>query len=432
MGARARRASVSAPSAPRRARRCHAPHFFLIAWLTLRAAALSRNLPHGKPNRPPPPPHTLTPRRSRDENGQFERLQRLGKEALEAFGCTVLKSPHEGEALSSALCRAGFADAVLTDDGDAVMFGAPYILKDVEYGADGVKKLTCFDAGRLRAALGLAPSAPLVEAAAAFAALSGCDYIPKGVEGVGASKAWLIVRAAFVQASSAAGAGVLTDEGCAERVASKLAAPPSSAEEELGNMRQCTGSLTCGHDGGKESTRQRHLGDGCTRCGTTVGCTPVGQQAAPVGSAGGGPFGMVERGGGSSPCGCNFHARADDRATAAAHRCARETTGVAAVFAACCATFARPSAEASGAAKRDVARLAQANSAALDAASRRRLTWPNRPDVARLAAIFARVSPTQRVVVSDKVLAAAAQWDVRHPGAWRGAAVPFRAQKSSY
>lgn len=337
---------------------------------------------------------------------------------LAACGCTVLRSPegNEGEAYAAALVTAGFATAVLSDDGDAVAFGASCVLKDVGFGAHSVVSVKRFAPGPLRASLRLAPTAPLVEAVAAFAALTGSDYDGAGAKGVGVAKAECVLRAALAPHPSAA-AGLLTDADIAARVRSKLEAP-SREEEALEALTLCTGCATCGHDGGTKAKRTRHLGGGCAGCGTSAGCTPVEQQAAPVGSAHGGPFGWVLRGGRPTPCGCAFHAFADAREAAAAHREARKTPGFVASFRSTCDVFSRLSAEALAAATSDVARLAGANPEVVDEATGR-LTWACRPDIERLADICARASRdgTQRVVVGDREKGLVAQWDVRHPGA---------------
>jgi flap endonuclease-1 len=48
---------------------------------------------------------------------------------LEAVGVAVLTAEHDGERYGAALCAAGYADAVATEDFDALVAGAPWVLR---------------------------------------------------------------------------------------------------------------------------------------------------------------------------------------------------------------------------------------------------------------------------------------------------------------
>lgn len=48
---------------------------------------------------------------------------------LEALGVAVVRADHDGERYASALCHAGHADAVATEDFDALVAGAPEVLR---------------------------------------------------------------------------------------------------------------------------------------------------------------------------------------------------------------------------------------------------------------------------------------------------------------
>jgi len=48
---------------------------------------------------------------------------------LEAVGVAVVRAPHDGERYAAALCRDGHADAVATEDFDALVAGAPAVLR---------------------------------------------------------------------------------------------------------------------------------------------------------------------------------------------------------------------------------------------------------------------------------------------------------------
>jgi flap endonuclease-1 len=48
---------------------------------------------------------------------------------LEALGVAVVRADHDGERYATALCHAGYADAVATEDFDALVAGAPAVLR---------------------------------------------------------------------------------------------------------------------------------------------------------------------------------------------------------------------------------------------------------------------------------------------------------------
>jgi len=48
---------------------------------------------------------------------------------LQALGVAVVQAPHDGERHAAALCQAGHADAVATEDFDALVAGAPAVIR---------------------------------------------------------------------------------------------------------------------------------------------------------------------------------------------------------------------------------------------------------------------------------------------------------------
>ena len=171
-------------------------------------------------------------------------------------------------------------------------------------------------------------------------------------------------------------------------------------------FKKCTGCKTCGHEG------LRHASGGCDTCGTLRGCNPLSAQATPVGTPGGAPCGRVGSGPGACFCGCEFHARSRDRATAEAFQTCRNDLEFVAQLRGPSA-FQRIGAQALAAARSAVAALPPS---ALDASSRL-LTWPRRPDVGALADVLVRVGQRnkRRLKVSSLGESLPAQWDVRSP-----------------
>lgn len=96
---------------------------------------------------------------------------------LEALGVAVTRAPHDGERYAAALCRAGHADAVATEDFDALVAGAPAVLRKAGSQQPFLHKLTDLDAHGLSA-----------QQLRWIAILCGTDWHP-GVKGFGAKTA---------------------------------------------------------------------------------------------------------------------------------------------------------------------------------------------------------------------------------------------------
>lgn len=131
-----------------------------------------------------------------------------------------------------------------------------------------------------------------------------------------------------------------------------------------------------------------------------------------MGTPGGAPCERVGSGPGARFCGCEFHARSRNRATAEAFQTCRNDLEFVAQLRGPSA-FQRIGAQALAAARSAVAALPPS---ALDASSRL-LTWPRRPDVGALADVLVRVGQRnkRRLKVSSLRESLPAQWDVRSP-----------------
>jgi len=101
---------------------------------------------------------------------------------LDALGVAVVRAPHDGERYAAALCRAGHADAVATEDYDALVAGAPTVLRRA--GSQDAFLHHLSDLG----AAGITP-AQLRQ----VAILCGTDFHP-GVKGYGAKTAARLLR----------------------------------------------------------------------------------------------------------------------------------------------------------------------------------------------------------------------------------------------
>jgi flap endonuclease-1 len=104
-------------------------------------------------------------------------MVRDAKHLLQALGVPVVDAPHDGERYAAALCLAGHADAVATEDYDALVAGAPFVVRKA-----GGPDCSLHDLGDL-ARHGLSR-----EQLRHVAILCGTDFHP-GVKGFGAKTA---------------------------------------------------------------------------------------------------------------------------------------------------------------------------------------------------------------------------------------------------
>jgi flap endonuclease-1 len=96
---------------------------------------------------------------------------------LESVGVAVVRAPYDGERYAAALCHAGHADAVATEDFDALVAGAPTVLRKAGSPDAFLYHLSDLDGHRLSQ-----------EQLRHVAILCGTDFHP-GVKGFGAKTA---------------------------------------------------------------------------------------------------------------------------------------------------------------------------------------------------------------------------------------------------
>ena len=126
-----------------------------------------------------------------------DKIIQQSKELLEALGIPVVQAPSEGEAEAAVLARAGKVWAAASQDYDAILYGAPYL----------VRNLTSARRKKMPSGLYLEINPELIEFQAVvrelgidkdqlicLAILVGTDYNPGGVKGLGQKKALEIVQ----------------------------------------------------------------------------------------------------------------------------------------------------------------------------------------------------------------------------------------------
>ncbi|MEM2136265.1 MAG: flap structure-specific endonuclease [Candidatus Freyarchaeota archaeon] len=107
------------------------------------------------------------------------------QELLTSMGIPWIKSPGEGETQAAYLTRTGKADYVLTQDYDALLFGARAILRNMNFSENSVECSTLEEV--------LKQNNITYEQLVDLAILVGTDFNP-GVRGIGAKKALKLVQ----------------------------------------------------------------------------------------------------------------------------------------------------------------------------------------------------------------------------------------------
>lgn len=144
--------------------------------------------------------------------GDFERARSLAsqtsrltsemvddaKKLLSALGVPVIQALSEGEAQASFMCQQGDLFAVATQDYDAFLFGAPRVVRNLNVtgrrklphgGGYVVVKPEIIELSEVLAQLGVSREGLIM-----LGILTGTDYNPGGVKGVGPKTALKLVR----------------------------------------------------------------------------------------------------------------------------------------------------------------------------------------------------------------------------------------------
>ncbi|KAK5722230.1 hypothetical protein LTR17_014333 [Elasticomyces elasticus] len=133
------------------------------------------------------------PRKRKNKQGGSRtdpELTRLLHQMLDHLKLPRHQAPGEAEAECAAMQKRGLVDAVWSDDGDALMFGATVVVKQHKIGMSRVKgEIKVFTAERLRDKLDYDADSFLL-----FALLSGGDYCTEGLPGCGSRTARLAAK----------------------------------------------------------------------------------------------------------------------------------------------------------------------------------------------------------------------------------------------
>ncbi|XP_076128352.1 flap endonuclease GEN homolog 1 [Alosa pseudoharengus] len=180
--------------------------------------------------------------------GRFNAVLRECGEMLDCLGVPWVTAAGEAEAMCAFLDLHGFVDGCITNDGDAFLYGAQTVYKNFNMNTKD-PQVDCYKMSKVQEELHLSR-----ETLVGFAMLLGCDYIPKGVPGVGKELALKLIQS-------------LNGKSLLQKFREWAAAGVQAQEMAVKKVPHCN---VCHHPGSAKA----HERSGCTLCDSTHFCQP--------------------------------------------------------------------------------------------------------------------------------------------------------------
>ncbi|XP_004839081.1 flap endonuclease GEN homolog 1 isoform X1 [Heterocephalus glaber] len=185
----------------------------------------------------------------RTGRSRFKLVLRECLEMLECLGVPWVQAAGEAEAMCAHLNGTGRADGCLTDDGDAFLYGAQTVYRNFTMNAQD-PHVDCYTMSSIKNKLGLDR-----DALVGLAILLGCDYLPKGVPGVGKEQALTLIQ-------------ILKGESLLQRFNQwNEKSCHSVPQPEAAELAHCS---VCSHPGSLKD----HERNGCQLCKSSRYCEP--------------------------------------------------------------------------------------------------------------------------------------------------------------
>ncbi|XP_071777149.2 flap endonuclease GEN homolog 1 [Centroberyx gerrardi] len=131
------------------------------------------------------PKSTSTKNTSR---GRFKAVLRECAEMLDYLGVPWVTAAGEAEAMCAYLDSQGLVDGCITNDGDAFLYGAQTVYRNFNMNTKD-PQVDCYRTSKMQTELHLSR-----ENLVGLAILLGCDYIPKGIPGVGKEQTLRLIQ----------------------------------------------------------------------------------------------------------------------------------------------------------------------------------------------------------------------------------------------
>nr|XP_046228172.1 flap endonuclease GEN homolog 1 [Scatophagus argus] len=120
--------------------------------------------------------------------GRFKSVLRECADMLDSLGVPWVIAAGEAEAMCAYLDSQGLVDGCITNDGDAFLYGAQTVYRNFNMNSKD-PQVDCYRTSRVKTELHLSR-----ENLVGLAILLGCDYIPKGIPGVGKEQALRLIQ----------------------------------------------------------------------------------------------------------------------------------------------------------------------------------------------------------------------------------------------
>ncbi|GCC28182.1 flap endonuclease GEN homolog 1 [Chiloscyllium punctatum] len=188
----------------------------------------------------------------RTKRSHFKSVLKECCELLDCLGIPWICAAGEAEAMCAYLNENGYVDGCITNDGDAFLYGAQTVYRNFTMNTKD-PHVDCYKMAIIYSKLGLDRDALI-----GFAILLGCDYLPKGVPGVGKEQALRLIE-------TMNGQSLLQRFKLWKREFEGFTTHDPAVERKA----HCS---VCRHPG---LTRE-HVNKGCQLCATVQCCSPHG------------------------------------------------------------------------------------------------------------------------------------------------------------
>ncbi|XP_078503883.1 flap endonuclease GEN homolog 1 [Lissotriton helveticus] len=169
---------------------------------------------------------------------------------LECLGIPWVQAAGEAEAMCAYLNACGYVDGCITNDGDVFLYGACTVYRNFTMNVKD-PHVDCYTMASIKERLGLDR-----DALVGIAILLGCDYLPKGIPGVGKDHVLKLIR-------------MLNGQSILQRF-DHWAEQFENGRNSAKALKKVAHCPTCCHPGSAKEHEKR----GCMLCGSNLYCTP--------------------------------------------------------------------------------------------------------------------------------------------------------------
>ncbi|KAM9798160.1 flap endonuclease GEN homolog 1 [Neosynchiropus ocellatus] len=180
--------------------------------------------------------------------GRFNAILRECAEMLDYMGVPWVRAAGEAEAMCAYLDSQSLVDGCITNDGDVFLYGARTVYRNFNMSSKD-PQVDCYRTSRVQTELHLSR-----ENLVGLAILLGCDYIPKGIPGVGKELALKLLQS-------------LKEETLLERLSRWKEENAVVSEVVVKKVPHCH---ICRHPGSLKAHERR----GCLLCDSSRFCQP--------------------------------------------------------------------------------------------------------------------------------------------------------------